>query len=124
MWKSTISRVLLVCMATIALAASAQSPTDHEMFEFNRRLAKQTRSYIPKGGFVPDKDTAIAVAYAVALPVFGKKQLDEEKPLQAELKDGVWTVQGTLNCSSCAGGTLVMQINKATGRILFMIHTQ
>jgi hypothetical protein len=114
----------LVFAASLLLVASAQSPTDHEMFEYNRRLAKQTHSYVPKNGFVPDKDTATAVAYAVALPVFGKKMLDSEMPLQAELKDGVWTVQGTMHCTSCTGGTLVMQVEQATGKILFLIHTQ
>ncbi len=84
--------------------------SEHDEFVYNRRLAKTSRSYVPTNDYVPDKDTAIAIAYAVALPIYGKKQLDKELPLRAELEDGMWMVLGTLNCGSCVGGTLVMQI--------------
>jgi hypothetical protein len=113
--------LLITCL--ISVICSAQTVSDHDEFVYNRRLVKTTHSYIPKNGFVPDKDTALAIAYAVALPIYGKKQLDGEKPLRAELEGGVWTILGTLNCGSCDGGTLVMQIDKTTGRIVFLTHT-
>lgn len=115
----------LVSIVWIALcvAGSAQN-SDHDEFEYNRRLVQTSRSFVPKDGFVPDEATAAAIAHAVALPIFGKKQLDSEMPLRAELKDGVWMILGTLHCRSCMGGTLVMEIDKETGRILFLTHTQ
>jgi len=116
--------VSILVVGLICIVCSAQTLTDRDEFEYNRRLAKTTHSFMPKSGFVPDKETAVAIAYAVALPIFGKKDLDRELPLRADLKDGVWTVLGTLNCESCAGGTLVMQIDKSTGKVLFLIHTQ
>lgn len=120
-----MKRIILCLIAALfAIVCVAQTPSDHEEFEYNRHLARTSHSFIPKGGFVPDKDAAIAIAYAVALPVYGKKQLDSELPLRAELKDGIWTVLGTLQCKSCDGGTLVLQIDKATGKILFLTHTQ
>ena len=114
--------LLLTCL--ISVICSAQTLSDHDEFVDNRRLIKTTHSYIPKDGFVPDKGTALAIANAVALPIYGKKQMDDEKPLRAELDGGVWTILGTLNCSSCVGGTLVMQIDKASGKVLFLIHTK
>jgi hypothetical protein len=117
---------VVVCLTAVlfAVVCLAQAPSDHEEFEYNRWLAKTSHSFTPKDGFVPDENTAIAIAYAVALPVYGKKELDSELPLRAELSDGVWTVLGTLHCKSCVGGTLVLQIDKATGKILFLTHTQ
>jgi hypothetical protein len=114
--------LLLTCL--ISVICCAQNLIDHDEFVYNRRLIKTTRSYVPKNGFVPDKDTALAIAYAVALPIFGKKQVENEKPLRAELEGGVWTILGSLNCGSCVGGTLVMQIDKASGKVLFLTHTQ
>jgi len=75
-------------------------------------------------GFVPDKDTAVAIAYAVAVPIYGKKEMDGEMPFRAEMENGVWTILGTMHCQSCVGETLVMQIDKNFGKILFLTHTQ
>jgi hypothetical protein len=119
--RTTISLLLVLLICVIC---PAQTANNHDEFVYNRRLIKTARSYAPPNGFVPDKATALAVAYAVALPILGKRQLDEEKPLRAELEGGVWTVLGTLNCGSCVGGTLVMQIDKASGKVLFLTHTQ
>ena len=114
----------LLVIILICAICSAQTSSDHDEFVYNRRLMKTSPSSVPKNGFVPDNDTAIAIAYAVALPIYGRKQIDGEKPLRAELDDGVWTVLGTLHCQSCEGGTLVMQIDKTTGRIVFLTHTK
>jgi hypothetical protein len=79
---------------------------------------------------VPDSKTAVKIAEAVLIPVYGEKQIDSERPLHAKLKDNVWTVSGTLRCpdgrggttTSCDGGTAEVKIAKDDGRILSMIH--
>jgi hypothetical protein len=84
----------------------------------------------PNRGFVPDSRTAVKIAEAVLIPVYGEEKIEAEKPFNAELKDGVWTVNGTLRCSDghggtttdCVGGTASVKIAKADGRIMFMIH--
>lgn len=49
-----------------------------------------------KDGYVPDEVTAVKVAEAIWLPLFGDAIYDK-KPFRAELKnDSVWIVQGTL----------------------------
>lgn len=116
--------IAAACLVIIAATCYSQSKNASEEFEYNRHLIKSTRSIEPKNGLVPDRTTAIAIAYAVALPVYGEKEMDNEKPFRAELDHGVWTILGTLHCTSCVGGTLVMQIDKASGKILFMTHTQ
>ena len=113
----------VLVLMTLCLASSGQSTNDSDEFRCNRRLVKTSQTFIPKNGFVPDKDTAIAIAYAVAVPVYGKKQVDWELPFRTELKDGVWMVLGTLHCDSCAGGTLVVEIEKDSGRVIHMTHT-
>jgi hypothetical protein len=86
--------------------------------------------YKPPDGYVPDSTTAIRVAEAVLVPIYGKKQIDSELPLNAELKDGVWTVTGTLHCpdrkggdtGACDGGVALVRISKTDARILSMTH--
>jgi NTF2 fold immunity protein len=83
----------------------------------------------PKEGYVPNSDTAVQIAEAVLIPVYGKKHIESERPFAAKVKDGVWTVSGTLHCSdgtatNCVGGVAVVEISKADARILSMIHYQ
>ncbi|MBZ5507634.1 MAG: YbbC/YhhH family protein [Acidobacteriia bacterium] len=83
----------------------------------------QTPSYQPKAGFVPNAETAVKVAEAVLIPVYGEKVLSE-RPFKATLEGDVWTVEGTLHCGAprCNGGTAEVKISKSTGQILHMIH--
>jgi hypothetical protein len=84
----------------------------------------------PEQGYVPNSETAVQIAEAVLVPVYGRQKIESEKPFNAELKDGVWTVSGTLHCSDgnggttthCVGGVAVVTISKADARILSMIH--
>jgi hypothetical protein len=115
---------LFLALCLFFVASSAQTTDDHEEFLYNMRLAKTSKPFIPKNGYVPDKETVLAIAYAVAVPIYGKKVIDGEMPLRAELDSDVWTVLGTLNCQSCEGGTLVLQIDKMIGKIVFLTHTK
>jgi hypothetical protein len=93
-------------------------------------LSASGQGFQPKGGFVPDKETAVKIAEAVLIPVYGKTQIESEQPFDASLKDGVWIVSGSLNCGNdkhgkpnvCVGGVAVVRISKADGRIIDMIH--
>lgn len=82
---------------------------------------RSSRSVAPKNGYVPDADTARAIAYGVAIPVYGKKKIDAELPFRTELKDGKWIVLGTIH--SATGGTLVVQIDQTTGKICYLNHS-
>jgi hypothetical protein len=87
---------------------------------------------VPKGGFVPDSVTAVKIAEAALIPVYGKKVIESEEPFDANLKGDIWTVSGTLHCSDgnggttthCVGGVAVVKISKTNGRILSMTHSK
>ena len=78
-------------------------------------------SYKPKEGFVPDKETAIRIAEAIWIPIYGKGAIESQKPLVASLKGSVWTVTGTLP-QGLKGGVAIAEISKKDGRILRVIH--
>ena len=85
------------------------------------RVDEQQHSYTPPNGFVPDSATAIRIAEAVLIPVYGDKEVTRQKPLLAELAKGVWTVRGQLG-PNVPGGVAMVQISKRDGRILRMSH--
>jgi hypothetical protein len=84
----------------------------------------QIPSFRPKEGFIPNAETAVRVGEAVLIPVYGEKQIHDERPFKATLNGDVWTVEGTVPCpsASCEGGAAVVKISKTSGQILFMMH--
>jgi NTF2 fold immunity protein len=90
------------------------------------------QGYKPRSGYVPDSGTAVQIAEAVLIPIYGKKQIESERPFTATLKGDTWTVEGTLRCpdgkggttTECDGGVAVVKISKIDARILYMMHGQ
>lgn len=72
-------------------------------------------------GPVLDEKTAIAVAVAAWVPVYGEAQIAREKPYRAELKDGIWHVYGYLSPHKL-GGVAEATISKSDGKILSIKH--
>ena len=105
----TRSLIILACLLTLSLSYGST----------------EKHSATPAKGFVPDKETAITIAIAVWTPIYGKKQIEKQKPYRAKLIDGVWFVQGTLNHSKKeikVGGVAMAEISKTDGRIIRVSH--
>ena len=87
------------------------------------------QGYRPTSGYVPDAKTAVKIAEAVLVPIYGEKQIESERPFTATLKDGAWTVTGTLRCpdgkggttTSCFGAGAAVRISKDDARILELL---
>jgi hypothetical protein len=96
----------------------------------DRPHKKETRGRRPpSGGYVPDAITAVKIAEAVLMPVYGEQKIASERPFTAKLDGDVWTVDGTLYCGdgkigTCDGGAARVKLSKNDARILFMIHYQ
>jgi len=84
---------------------------------------------------VPDAATALSIAEPALIKVYGKRQIDYERPLTATLDDGIWSVYGTLWCQDskgqrtsdvgkCVGGVAVLTLRQTDGKILSISHTK
>ena len=78
-------------------------------------------SFQPRDGFVPDEQTAIRIAHAVWFPIYGEKHILSEAPFVATLKDGIWTVQGSLP-KGRTGGVAIAEIAQQDARIIRVSH--
>jgi hypothetical protein len=115
---------LAMCVVTlavlwIALKAHLQQRSAREylaLVKADGGLGK----YRPPNGFVPDKETAIAIAVAAWQPIFGKEIIEREAPYQANLVDGIWVVSGTGKFGP--DGTAKALIRQNTGEILQIDH--
>ena len=82
-----------------------------------------TRAQVPKNGYVPDEATAVRIAEAVFIPIYGEKQVKSEGPFYARAEGDHWVVTGTLPSSRkpnelLFGGSMTVEINRETGCIL------
>ena len=83
-------------------------------------------SYVPPKGFVPDSATAVRIAEAVWIPIYGAEQIASEHPIVAVLRGDTWIVTGSLPTpppgADMAGGVAVAEIAQQDGRILRVSH--
>jgi hypothetical protein len=112
--KRVLLRALL--LAACALTADSRSQTTAEVR-------------------VPDAATAIRIAEPALIKKYGKRQIDNERPLTAKLDGGIWSIYGTLCCPDqngqrtceqgrCVGGVAVLKLHQRDGKILSIIHSK
>lgn len=78
-------------------------------------------SYVPRGGYVANADTAVKIAVAVWSPIYEVRRIQAERPFHAHLQAGVWFVKSSLRRGR-HGGVAVAEIAKRDGRILRVSH--
>jgi hypothetical protein len=79
-------------------------------------------TYVPPHGYVPNAETAIAIAVAVWTPIYGRDKIEHERPYRATLRGDNWIVEGSLPSGEQLGGTAVAEISKTDGRIVRVSH--
>lgn len=97
----------LLFVAFLSANALAQSSAPHD--------------YKPSAGYVPDAATAIRIAVAVWIPIYGEKQIASEAPYRAVLRGGIWIVEGSLP-KGYVGGVAVAEISKDDASVRRISH--
>jgi hypothetical protein len=94
--------ILIVLSTVIIIFSSMQINEDQEL------------------NYVPNDTTAIKIAEAVWLPIYGKR-IYSCKPFKAKLIDSItWEVSGTLHADK--GGCPHIELRKSDGKILSVYH--
>jgi hypothetical protein len=91
-------------IATLCLSSASLPQKAPKIFECN-------------GGVVGDKETAIGIVEAILCPIYGKEAIRGQRPYQVTLKDGKWTVDGTVS-PGFSGGRFHVVILQRDGRVL------
>ena len=114
-----ISLATILLMVTLAEPGCVRAGTDSDAL----KEAEKMPGIQPKTGIVPDAETAIAIAIAVWNPIYGEKEIASEKPYQAVLSNGQWTITGSLP-KGWRGGVATAVISKRDGRVIKIYHTR
>ena len=64
---------------------------------------------------------------AILVPIYGKENIEKERPFKAVLTNEIWHVEGSLSKSHfdngiVKGGVAMIEISKKDGRILWVSH--
>ena len=86
-----------------------------------QHTVRTSDNYRPHTGYVPNPETAVQIAEAVLLPIYGKEQVESERPFVANLNGDIWTVEGSLP-DGWLGGVAEVDIRKSDGKIMRLIH--
>jgi len=70
---------------------------------------------------IPDAQTAIKVAEAILLPIYGENSIAKEQPFKAELSGETWTIKGSMSPNR-EGGVAIVTLSKVNGQILSICH--
>ena len=71
--------------------------------------------------YVPNEETAIKIAEAIWLPIYGEKIYSQKPYTVSLLKDSIWVVTGTL-AENKRGGVAYIEIQKSDCKILKVTH--
>ncbi|HEY0282203.1 MAG TPA: YbbC/YhhH family protein [Rhizomicrobium sp.] len=86
-----------------------------------RALGQSEHNVRPRAGIVPDQVTAIRIAEAVLIPIYGQEQIKAERPFTAKLNTNTWIVMGYIP-PGVDGGVAEVWIDKRDGKILRVTH--
>src|SRR5690606_30292655 len=71
--------------------------------------------------YVPNEETAIKIAEAIWLPIYGIEVLDKKPYTAVLINDEIWRVQGTIGLDEL-GGVPYIEISKKDCKILKVTH--
>ena len=100
---SVATAILLGCAGTLL------GETDAEIFN-------------KPGGLVPDQRTAVAIAEAILFPIYGEKNIRQERPYVVKHAAGKWIIEGAPIPRGMTGGVFHIEIRQRDARILQLWH--
>jgi hypothetical protein len=74
------------------------------------------------GGLVPDQHTAIAIAEAILFPIYGEKNIRDQRPYVVKHAEGKWTIEGSTLPAGFTGGTFHIVIRQRDAQVIEIGH--
>jgi len=121
-------KYLLIIALAFSINACAQK--DKTILE-RQHAEKELKSFLAntnqhnviskKNLILEDKETAISVAEPILFKIYGKENIQSEKPYQAYLVNNYWVISGTLPDDSL-GGTFLIILDAKNSQVIRITH--
>ena len=95
----------------------------HAEKELKIALSKEAQHNVidNKSVLIKDSSTAINVAEPILFSIYGKENIESEKPYETYLINNYWVIAGTLPEDS-SGGTFLIIIDARNSKVLKITH--
>lgn len=70
---------------------------------------------------IKKEKTAIGIAEPILFEIYGKSNIEDQRPYEAYLINNYWVIRGTLNRFSL-GGTFLIIIDARNAKVIHIIH--
>lgn len=70
---------------------------------------------------ISNSKTAVSVAESILFPIYGKKNIIDQRPYKVNKIDGYWVINGTLSQNKL-GGTFLIILNSKDGKVIKLSH--
>lgn len=78
---------------------------------------------VPEAGYVSKPEVAAKIAEAVAVDIYGRKNIEKQRPYLVKRFEDRWVVLGTFPHGPYGkGGVFEIEVSSADGKILRMTH--
>src|SRR5215471_8129705 len=95
--RSFVDTVGAIMLITLCCSLKAEPQVSKQSSASGKwQATKWGQSFRPKDGYVPDSRTAIDVAKAILIPIYGNDVVRREEPFTASLDGIIWTVKGAV----------------------------
>ncbi|MFI2744152.1 NTF2 fold immunity protein [Zhouia sp. PK063] len=113
----------LLISKNIHAQESEKNGEDHEYAEQLLKYALKNKSERTKMNFklIPKKQNAINYAEIILFELYGKKNIESEKPYQIYLIKDYWIITGTLR-KGAKGGVFELVFDSWNGKVLILEH--
>ena len=91
--------------------------------ELKLALSKEAQHNVidNKSPLIKESSTAINIAEPILFSIYGKKNIESEKPYETYLIDNYWIIAGTLP-KGMDGGTFLIIIDARNSKVLKITH--
>jgi hypothetical protein len=121
-------KYIIIILLTFSINACSQNNRsalgkNHAENELKSALSKESQHNVidNKSVLIKDSLTAINVAEPILFSIYGKENIESQKPYETHLINNYWVIGGTLP-ENMKGGTFLIIIDARNSKVLKVTH--
>ncbi|TPG33882.1 YbbC/YhhH family protein [Flavobacterium pectinovorum] len=121
-------KYIFLCLLLVSLSSCSQNKRlvlgkEYAQEELKRALSKEVQHNIINNKTILIKDSVIAIKIAepILFEIYGKQNIEKQRPYEIYLLQNYWVISGTLP-EDYLGGTFLIIIDSKNSKIIKITH--